>query len=256
MRQLTAFTRKEFLETVRSGKLLILTIVFVLFGIMNPAVAKMTPWMMEMMSESLTEAGMTVKEVVVTAQTSWTQFYKNIPTALIIFVLMFSGIFANEYQKGTLINMVTKGLKRWKVVLSKTIVMLVFWTGGYWSCYGITYGYNAYFWDNSVSSHLFFSAFCFYLIGVWIISLVVLASSFAESGAFVLLGTGGVFLGVYLLGMFPDLKTYLPAQLMDSAGLLTGAGDTADYFWGIALTCVWSVADVILSVAGFNRKML
>ncbi len=43
MRQLFAFGKKEWMELVRSGKFLVLLILFCLFGIMNPAVAKLTP---------------------------------------------------------------------------------------------------------------------------------------------------------------------------------------------------------------------
>lgn len=35
--------KKEWMEQVRSGRLLILVIIFILLGIMNPAVAKLTP---------------------------------------------------------------------------------------------------------------------------------------------------------------------------------------------------------------------
>ena len=45
MKSLIAFIKKEWMEQVRSGRLLILLILFTLFGIMNPAIAKLTPWM-------------------------------------------------------------------------------------------------------------------------------------------------------------------------------------------------------------------
>ena len=64
-------------------------------------------------------------EVRVDALTSWTQFYKNIPLALIIFLLIFSGILTVEYQKGTLINMITKGMNRWKILAAKGIIMSI-----------------------------------------------------------------------------------------------------------------------------------
>ena len=40
MRSLIAFIKKEFTEQLRSGRLIILGLLFVLFGIMNPAIAK------------------------------------------------------------------------------------------------------------------------------------------------------------------------------------------------------------------------
>ena len=88
MRTLFAFMKKEWLEQIRSGRLIILTILFVLLGIMNPAIAKLTPWMLEVLADSLAESGMTVTTVTVDAMTSWTQFFKNIPMGLIAFILL------------------------------------------------------------------------------------------------------------------------------------------------------------------------
>jgi ABC-2 type transport system permease protein len=154
MRAFVAFLRKELLECLRSGKLLILGALFLGFGIMNPAVAKMTPWLLELMAEEMAESGMTVTAVTVDALTSWTQFYKNIPMALIAFVLLVGSSFTKEYDADTLILLLTKGLSRTKVLAAKTAVMVGLWSAGYWLCFGVTYLYNDYFWDNSVASAL------------------------------------------------------------------------------------------------------
>ncbi|MDE5873914.1 MAG: ABC transporter permease, partial [Lachnospiraceae bacterium] len=103
MRVYKAFLKKEFMEMARSGKLVALGIIFILFGIMNPAIAKLTPALMKMVSESMEEMGIVFENVAVTDMVSWTQFYKNVPMALIIFLVMFSGIVTAEYQKGTII---------------------------------------------------------------------------------------------------------------------------------------------------------
>ena len=123
MKSLYAFVKKESLELIRSGKLVLLVIISCLFGIMNPFIAKITPWLMEMMSDQLAESGMSITTIKVDAITSWTQFYKNVPLLLIIFVIIMSGILTNEYQKGTLINILTKGLERWKVIIAKAMIM-------------------------------------------------------------------------------------------------------------------------------------
>ena len=138
MRSFLGCIKKEWMEQVRSGRLLFLLILFTLFGIMNPAIAKLTPWLLETLSDSLAENGMTITTVEVDALTSWTQFYKNIPMALIAFVLMESTLFTKEYQSGTLILTLTKGLQRYKVILAKTTVLTLLWTAGYWICFGIT----------------------------------------------------------------------------------------------------------------------
>lgn len=258
-----AFIKKEFLEAVRTGKLLILVLLFSFFGIMNPAIARVTPWMMEMMADSLADTGLTVTGVNVNALTSWTQFYKNIPLAMVIFLLMFSSIFTAEYQRGTLINMLTKGLNRWKVMLAKACSMVIFWTGGYWLCYGITYGYTVYFWDNDVVSYPVFSAFCIYLLGIWLISLILLSSAMGTTNITVLLITGAIFgityLLAYLLHFLPDfsnLQEYLPVQLFASDQLLVGAGKPGEYAGAIVVTVVWSALNAAAAIAWFNRKAL
>lgn len=254
MKQLTAFISKEVMELVRTGKLLILIILFILFGIMNPAIAKLTPWLMETMSKSLSETGLTITNVEINALTSWTQFYKNLPLALVIYLLMFSSTLTAEYQKGTLVNMVTKGLDRWKIILSKFLVTIIFWSICYWICFGITYAYNAYFWDNSIASHLLFSALCFYLTGLWLISLILLMSAFFRSNSAVILTMGGIFLAVYLLGLLPDLTKYLPAQLINSPELLTGTGKIWEYSTAMLITIVLAILNIAAAVISFNKQ--
>lgn len=254
MRQLTAFTKKEFIESARTGKMLILMILFILFGIMNPAIAKLTPWLMEIMSQSLSDAGFSLTQTEVNALTSWTQFYKNIPLACIIFLLMFSNTLTAEYQNGTLINMMTKGLDRWKIIVSKILTVTALWTLGYWICYGITYGYNAFFWDNHIAAHLLFSAFCFYLFGVWMISLIILMSSFLRSSSAVLIAAGGVFLIIYLSGLLPDVKKYLPAQLLNSSGLLAGMNMVSEYLPAVIVTIALSILNMAAAIIIFRYQ--
>ena len=97
MKPLLAFMKKEYLEAVRTGKIIMLILLFVLFGIMNPAIAKLTPLLMEMYADTMAESGLVVTSVQVDAMTSWAQFFKNIPIAIIAFVLIFSDIFTKEY---------------------------------------------------------------------------------------------------------------------------------------------------------------
>ena len=255
MKQLVAFIQKEFMEIVRNSKLLICGIIFALLGIMNPAIAKLTPWIIEMYSDT-SSSGIVFQKVEVTALTSWEQFYKNMPIAFIVFVLMFSGIVASELQKGTLINIVTKGMSRWKIMISKFVMMLVLWTGVYFLSYVITYFYNAFYWDNSIAKHIFFAVFCFYLFGVWLISLIILVSAFADNSPTVSLGVGGGFIVSYLLGMVPKLQDYLPTKLMDSLILIVGQAEPGEYIPAIIIVLCLSIANLVLGIIFFNKKNL
>lgn len=256
MKQFTAFTKKELYEQLRTGKLVIFTIIFTLFGIMNPAIAKLTPWMMEMMSDQLAETGMIISQVEVNALASWTQYFKNMPIALIILIVAFGGTLTGECQKGTLILLVTKGLKRWKVLAAKAVCIFLIWTFGCLLSYTVTYGYNAVFWDNSIASHLFFAAFCFYLMGLWLFS-VLLATSAAFSGqAAVILAAGCAFAASYVLGLFPDIHSYLPTHLMDSAELLAGTADSGSYTAAVTAAIILIILNICTAIWMFNKRSL
>ena len=251
-----AFLKKELLEQIRSGKLLFLGILFVLFGVMNPAVAKLTPWLLEIMADSMAESGMTITLSQVTAMDSWVQFFKNIPMALIAFVLMEGSIFTREYSSGTLLLSLTKGLARYKVVAAKTLVLTVLWTLGYWLCFAITYGYNAYFWDNSVAQNLLFSVVCWWLFGLWVISMLILFSSLAKENTGVLLGTGGVVLICSLFSFIPKVQKFLPTQLSDGNSLIYGLAGTDKYIPALLVAIAMSLACLIISIPLFNKKQL
>jgi ABC-2 type transport system permease protein len=242
------------MEQSRTSKLVLLGILFTLFGLMSPVVAKLTPLMVEMMAETMAQSGMIVTEVTVTALDCWTQFYKNVPLALMAFVLVESSIFTREFETGTLLLSLTKGLDRYKVVVAKTVVLVTLWTVGYWLCFGITYAYSVYFWDNSIVQHLWLSAVCFWLFGVMIVGLMMLFSTLSGSNTGVLVGTGGVVLGSYLLSMVPKIAKYLPTQLMDGTSLIYGKTTPEDYTAALGITIAISIACFIISIPVFNKK--
>ena len=256
MKTLLAFLKKELTEQLRSGRVLFLGILFVLFGIMNPAVAKLTPWLMEQLADTLAESGMTVTEVNITAMDSWVQFFKNIPMALIAFVLLESSIFTKEYRSGTLILSLTKGLERYKVVAAKSTVLILLWSVGYWLCYAITYAYNAYYWDNDIAKSLPHSALVWWVFGLWVISLTVLFSTLCTANTGVLVGTGGVVLVSTVLGMIPKVSKFLPTLLTDGNSLIYGQKSPEDYTAALVITGATAVAALTVSIVHFNKKQL
>ena len=256
MRQLCAFLKKELLEQIRTGKLLILGMLFVAFGVMNPAVAKLTPFLMESFAESLEGSGLIITEVTVTAMDSWVQFFKNIPMALIAFVLLEGGIFTSEYQSGTLVLTLTKGLARYKVLISKTVMLLVFWSVGYWLCFGITYCYNAYYWDNSVAQNLLSSVLLWWLFGIFVIALLVMFSTAATNLGGVLLGVGGTVLASYLVGTLPKIGKWLPTFIADGTSLIYGKKTFDEYLVSLAVTVVFTFAAFAVSLMAFNKKKI
>ncbi|NLL63645.1 MAG: ABC transporter permease subunit [Ruminococcaceae bacterium] len=254
MKTLFAFTKKEFFEVRRTGKLLIIMLLFLIFGIMNPATAKIMPVIMDMLAESMTESGVVIKDIEVNAMTSWAQFFKNISTILIIFILLFSDVFTKEYKTGTLQLVLTKGLARHKVVIAKTLSILSFWTIGYIFSFSVTYGYNEYFWDNSIMNNLFSSVVLWWLFGVCVISLIIFFSSFLQNNIAVLLSTGGVIILMYLLNVISKLKPYIPVKLININPLLASTEEIDAYTKAIIVTIIFSIVCIASSIPILNKR--
>lgn len=256
MRGFNAFFKKEWFEWFRTGRVIVILMIFCLFGIMNPAFAKLMPWLMETMAESFENTGLTVTSVTVDAMTSWTQFYKNIPMALIIFLLMVSAIFTAEYQKGTLIQAVTKGLSKRSIMLAKLLVMVIVWSFGYLSCFGITYAYNAYFWDNSIADNIILAAALVWLFGIFMIICIAFFSAITNSSINVLLGTGAAFGVCYIFELLSKHKGYSPAFLLKSMNILTGADKPGSFYAAAGITIAVSTILCVFAFLLFDRKKL
>lgn len=250
------FLKKEITEMIRTGKFFLILVVYALFGIMNPLIAKLTPMMMEMMSKSMEETGIQVVDVSVDALTSWQQFFKNIPIALIVIVFVLGAIYTNEYQKGTLVLIVTKGVSRWKIAVAKYLAMILLWTVGYGILFGITYGYTAYYWDNSIATDLFLAVIFYWIFGCMVISLVQLVSTFAKGTGGVLLGTLGGVVIMYFLTLFANIKDYIPIQLTNGYAIVTGAMKASDCVEALIISLVICVVCFGISIPIFNKRMI
>ena len=253
---MTAYLKKECMELTRTGRLLILGIIFLLFGIMNPAMAKLTPWLYEMMQDSFAEQGLVLGEVTVNAMTSWTQFFKNAMMAVIVMALMSSTSFTGEYQKGTLIQVVTKGLSRRKIFFSKLLMGYATWTLMFLIYSGVTWGYNLYFWREDEVTAIIPALIMLWLFGILLMSLLSMFGALAGNSGHVLLGTGGVFFIAIILGYIPSIEKYMPMKLMDGLRLMNGTAKLADYSGAIILSSILILICAIIGMIAFDRKKL
>ena len=256
MKIFITFLRKEIIEQTRTKRLTILGLVFIFFGILNPLTAKLTPMILQMLSESMDNSGITITNMEITALDSWMQYFKNIPMLLIVFILMQSNIFSKEYQNQTLILVVTKGFERYKIVLSKLLVMILIWTLGYLLYFILTYVYTIYYWDNSIVSNLPFSVIIWWVFGIFIIALFMMFSVNFETSGSALALTGGVVFLLYLISLLPKINQYLPITLSDGNSLIYGLKQVGFYLPSLIITILLIGSLVMGSILLFNKKSL
>ena len=254
MRAYLAFTRKEFSEYLRTYKLFVLATVFLLFGFMNPVVAKVMP---ELLNKVLPE-GMTINLGTPTALDSWAQFFKNISQmGTIVVIIVLSGIMANEFSRGTLINMLTKGLSRPTVILAKFTAATVLWTLIYGLCFAVTYFYTAYFWSMDGIVNMFLSVVSLWLFGVLLVALLIFGGVLFINIYGSLLLTGGAVVFLMLLNIAPAVQKYNPMTLSTgNMALLTAQKASSDFMPAIFICTAAIIALLIASIALFNKKQI
>jgi ABC-2 type transport system permease protein len=254
MRAFVAFTKKEFCEITRTYKLFIMLTIFFLIGMMNPITAKITP----VLIKEYMPKGMQITIPEPTALDSWAQFFKNVPEmGMVVLVIVFSGMMANEFSRNTLINILTKGLRRSVVILSKFTMAAFIWTISYTICFVVSYGYTVYFWSNDRVSNIFFSVFCLWLFGILLIATMMLGGVLIKSNYACLLFTGVFVVILFLVNIIPKLQDYNPIILASkNMALLTAELSVGDFIKSIVICCILSIIFLVSAVSLFNKKQL
>lgn len=212
MRAYVAFTKKEFCEMYRGYKVLIMGIVFLILGLMNPLTAKFTPEL----AASFMPDGMNIQLAAPVMADSWLQFFKNVTQiGLFVLVIALGGTLAGELSKGTLINILTKGMKRRTVILSKFTSMTVLWSSAYVLCFLITWLYTCYFWsERAHAGRLLTAVACIWFFGELLLSALLLGSVLFTGYGGTILFTGCVVIFLFTINIVPKVQYWNPVFLI------------------------------------------
>lgn len=248
-----AFSKKEFLENTRNYRLLIMLALFFIFGMMNPLTAKFTP---QLLANLAPDMQLGLPDPV--ALDSWIQFYKNVSSlGFSLMIIIFSGCLSREYTKGTLIIMLTKGLSRPAVILAKFSATAAIMTVSYWICFGVTYGYTAYFWPGTVLPHIFFAAAALWIVGFMYIGILILGCVLFRQAFLSIIFLLGINIIIMLVTIPQQLAPYSPFILMSkNVDLLSGAATVSEFTIPIIIAITITLACLAAAVAVFNRKQL
>lgn len=252
MNQAVALFKKEIVESIRNFKLFALIIVFMILGIVSPLTALLMPDILEAVME---DSGITIDLPPVSAFDSYAQFFSNAnQMGLVILVIIFGNILTHEFSRNTLVNLVTKGLKKYNIILVKSAFAVVVWTAAYITGALITYLYTVYYWDDEVQ-HLIAAFALTWLFGIFLISVIMAASTvFRTSFVGVLITVLAVVIVMMAAGIHPDITEYLPQYLISSnMELLTGELEAGDVVPSVIVTIAASIIMIGASIYIFNN---
>jgi len=193
-----------------------------------------------------------------TAYDAWTQFFKNATQmGLIVMAILFSGVLSSELSKGTLINLLTKGLSRTAVILSKYTCMVLVWTASIALCFGLTYGYSVYLFPKDETSNLLFSVFCLWLFGLFLLAALLFSATLTRSNYGCLLITGVIMVICMIMNIIPAVHRYNPISLStDNMGLIMNSIEASSLYSTVMISCLLLLIFVSLSVVIFRKKQL
>lgn len=249
-----AFLRKEVLENIRNYKLFILFTVFALIGVTSPLSAKFLP---ELLSR-LTDENITIIIEDPTYVDSWLQFFSNVnQIGLVVLLLVFSPIMSKEYEKGTLVHMVTKGLPRLSIYMGKLILLFSSWTLLYWLSALITLIYTNYYFPKSSLEGVLIATVSMYLFGLMLMALLLSVAVILRTSFGTLL-TVGAFVGLLYLGeLFPLIQKWSPLQLNSrNVEWLAGKEIGRELIQSFAVTGLLILLFIGIGAVFFKRKTI
>ena len=252
MNQAAALFKKEIVESIRNFKLFALIIVFMILGIVSPLTALLMPDILEAVME---DSGITIDLPPVSAFDSYAQFFSNAnQMGLVILVIIFGNILTHEFSRNTLVNLVTKGLKKYNIILVKSAFAVMVWTTAYFTGALITYLYTIYYWEDEVQ-HLIAAFALTWLFGIFLISVIMAASTvFRTSFVGVLITVLAVVIIMMAAGIHPDIAEYLPQYLISSnMALLTGELEAGDVVPSVIVTIAAIIIMIGASIFIFNN---
>lgn len=254
MRAFIAFTKKEVMEQIRTYKWLIVLSVFFLFGMMSPLMAKLMPDILSGMEMQ----GMKIEIPNPTVLDAYGQFFKNFTQiGWVVILLVFGATLSNELVKGTLINILSKGLSRPIVILSKFTAAVLLWSVGFAVACVTCYGYTFYLFRNAFAPNLLFSFFCLWLFGCFIISLILLSGTLANGTFGGLVLSTSILVVMLVISISPKSDEFNPITLVSkNINLLNESIGVKDLLSPIIITAVLTITSLYFAILLFRRKKM
>jgi len=213
------FMRKEFTESIRTKRFLVLACVFLFFAITTPLLTRFMGEFFNLMLPSDDESSRLIVEALSNPswQESYVQFYSQISQIGIWAVLfMYMGTVQREIRTGTASLMFSKGLGFGAFILAKftmaAIVMLIISAVSSL----VVYAYTFLLFDTAGQiGHVLTGSLIFSIGAIMILAVIIFCSSLTKSSAV----SGGLSFGVYFLlvisTLIPRAGAFSPLILLN-----------------------------------------
>ncbi len=205
-----SFLKKELREFIKTSKGFILLGLFLFFAISSPILAK---YMNELLLTIASDVPIVLPEP--RLQDAWLQFYKNVSTIFIVYIIIMTGSVSQEKNKGSIILVLTKRVTRLNFVVSKFVAGIIVFTLLYLLSVGLAAWYTQVLFQAFWYEGLEISLFIFWLMGVFFTALAIFASVIGKTP------TSSALLGFFGFAVLQILSISTNIAMVNPAGAST-----------------------------------
>jgi ABC-2 type transport system permease protein len=211
--------RKELREAVRSNRLLVVGVVFLLLGIISPVTAKYTPELLKLVGTS--QSGVQITVPPPTVADAIAQYLKNVAgTGILVALLLPMGMVAREKERGTAAFVLTKPVVRQAFLAAKLVALLALLLAGVALAAAATYFYTAILFAP-IALGGFVACSLLVLLSLLVYAMLTLLGSTLTSSQLAAAGVGlAAWVAISLIGVIPRAAQFTPAGLLEPASAL------------------------------------
>ena len=243
---------KELREQRRTHRLLIMTLVLLVSGMLSPLLAKYTPLLLSSVPGIPPAMASLIPES--TILDSFTQFVKNVSQfGVLLVIILTMGVLAQEIERGTASMLLTKPVQRSAVILSKWLAgVLSILVGMILAALGFAF-YTLVLFEPFSVANLAILTILITIFLIFFLTLALLASALARSQA---IAAGIAFAGlvlVLIISAIPGVNNYLPNKLLNwGLSLFSFSPETA---WPALISSLVLIALFLtLAIFRFSRE--
>ncbi|MHB0878047.1 MAG: ABC transporter permease subunit [Anaerolineae bacterium] len=243
--------RKEMLEQWRSYRLLVVTVVFAIFGLTSPLLAKLAPELLRLVPGGESFAQLVPPPTVTDAVG---QYVKNLSQfGILLAILLAMGAVAQEKERGTAALVLVKPMPRWAFLLAKFAALAAtFLAATTVAAFGAYYYTLLLFEPLNLGGWLALNGLLLLFFLVFI-AITLFASTIGRSQATVGAIAFGCLLLVLALGSVPGIGAYLPGRLLSWGTALVLGGATAAWA-AVAISLALIAAALLAGWAALERQ--
>ncbi len=250
----TVLLRKELLEQWRTMRLVIVTGLFLAFGILSPITARYLP---EIVGALLPAGSIQMTFPTPTTKDAIDQFVKNVGSTLTLAgILLAMGLVAVEKERGTAAFILTRPAGRGAFIAAKFAAIAVTLAVAMALAGAIAYAYTAWLFEAPPVAG--YAAMCMVLwLGQLVIaSATLLGSALVRSVAPAAAIGFAAFVGASILSALPTIGPYTPPGLLGPAAALGMGVDPGPLLGPVAVNVALAAGAVVLAWASFGRQEL